>query len=95
MSLIVKEVQIKGFQGYRQISVPMWDDVNFIIGRNGSGKTSFVRLLYASLNLDASELTQGHFQSIVVKFRNTESKRVPILTIEALAENGMSWSTRD
>ncbi|PXA99241.1 hypothetical protein DMC47_04405 [Nostoc sp. 3335mG] len=82
MTFLVKEISVRGFQNYRNITVPIWDDVNFIIGRNGSGKTSFVRLLHASLNLDATELLQSQFDSIEIKFKDTDSKRIPILSIE-------------
>lgn len=82
MTYLVRHVSIAGFQGNRNVEIPLWDDVNFIIGRNGTGKTSFIRLLHACLSLDFEEIVQVSFSTTIIKFRDTETNYTPELKVQ-------------
>ncbi len=45
----VKKLEIKGLWGEKDISIDFNDDYNFLFGRNGSGKTSCLKILRAIL----------------------------------------------
>lgn len=82
MAYLVKTVEVYGFQHNRDIKVPLRPDVNFIIGRNGTGKTSFIRLLHACLSLDLEELSQIQFAHIEIAFQDTRRHTTPVLRVE-------------
>ena len=82
MPYIVKQVSVTGFQGSRNIELNIRPDFNFIIGRNGTGKTTFVRLLHSCLSLELDEIAASTFDSIEIKFTNTETGHTPVLRIE-------------
>ncbi len=84
MSYLVKHVEVQGFQNDRYIGLDLYPDVNFIIGRNGTGKTTFVRLLHSCLSLDLDELNQENFESIKISFTDTTKNLTPQLKIERL-----------
>ena len=81
MSYILKSVGIKGFLENRDISLELNPDVNFLIGRNGTGKTTFVKLLYACLSVDLARIREILFSEIIISFFDTKSGNSPQLKI--------------
>ncbi|RRW44136.1 DUF2813 domain-containing protein, partial [Pseudomonas luteola] len=47
---IIEKVEIKGFWATHEVSINFNEDVNFLIGINGSGKTTILNLISACLN---------------------------------------------
>jgi len=73
----IKKVQIHGFWGDKSVTLNLTDDVNFLIGVNGSGKTTIINLIAASLNADFATLDKAQFSKIRVDFfdlKNTIEK---------------------
>lgn len=63
----VKEVEIDNFWHRLDAKCAFNDDVNIIIGRNGTGKTTFMNLLHAALTVDLEELAENDFTTIRIK----------------------------
>lgn len=60
----VKEVEIKNFWGRHNAKCAFNSNVNIIIGKNGTGKTTFMNILHAALSVDIEELANNEFESI-------------------------------
>lgn len=60
-------VHIRGFWNKLKIDSKFNDDVNIIIGRNGTGKTTFMNLLYAALSVDIDGLMDNEFNLIEIE----------------------------
>lgn len=77
----IENVNIEGFWGEHSISFDFHDDVNFIIGINGSGKTTAVNIVVAALTADFSELDRLEFSKIIIKLKSKSSRKKPSVTI--------------
>lgn len=76
----IERIQIVGFRGAaKEISIKFDREVNFIIGRNGTGKTSFINLLNGALSGDVPALRKASFKSISLKLRKSGSNIRPTL----------------
>lgn len=71
----IKKVKIEGFWGDKSVSLDFTDDINFLIGVNGSGKTTIINLIAASLNADFATLDKAQFAKIRVDFFDSEDKK--------------------
>ncbi len=77
----IEKVTIEGFWGERTLTFDFNDDVNFIIGINGSGKTTAVNIVVAALTADFSELDSLEFSKIEIKLRSKKSRKKPSVVI--------------
>lgn len=48
----IQRIEVHGFRGANSVDMQLNPDVNFLIGRNGTGKTTFINLINAILNAD-------------------------------------------
>ncbi len=62
----IKKVIITGFWGDKTVTLDLKSDVNFLIGVNGSGKTTIINLIAATLNADFSTLDRLQFTKISI-----------------------------
>jgi predicted ATPase len=81
----IESVEIEGFWGEHSINFNFHDDVNFIIGINGSGKTTAVNIIVAALTADFSELDHLEFSKITIKLKSKTSRKKPSVTINKKA----------
>lgn len=72
----IAKVEIDGFWGQYRASTKLHPDVNIIIGRNGSGKTTFINLLQGALRVDLRILTTLDFKSIAITLRSKRERRI-------------------
>lgn len=72
----VKEVEIDDFWHRLDAKCEFNDDVNIIVGRNGTGKTTFMNLLHAALTVDLEELAENDFTTIRIKLVNGNKSRL-------------------
>lgn len=66
----IQSVEITGFWQRFNASCVFNDDVNIIIGRNGTGKTTFMNILYSVLSVDIDTIDNNDFESIEIKLKN-------------------------
>jgi len=57
-------VEITGFWGDREVTFDFNSDINFLIGVNGSGKTTIIEIIAAALKADFKALSRLPFKKI-------------------------------
>jgi predicted ATPase len=86
----VQRVEIDGFWGSFNLRTNLHDDVNVFIGRNGSGKTTFINFLEATLTADLDLLESLQFKEIRLWLKNKKRTkkisihRIPDVTYDRL-----------
>lgn len=63
----IKYIKISGFWGEHTIETNFYNSVNVIIGRNGTGKTTFMSILHAVLTVDTEWLDDFEFEQVEIK----------------------------
>lgn len=66
----VLEVTIDGFWNEFKAHGVFKDDVNIVIGKNGSGKTTFMNILHAVLSVDIDALDENDFTVAIIKLHD-------------------------
>jgi predicted ATPase len=79
-------VRIDGFWKKYRAEVDLHRDVSIFIGWNGTGKTTFMNLLLASLRADINSLANYDFSSIGITLR--ENKSVRNISISRIKQEG-------
>lgn len=74
----IQEIIISGFWGKFTIKSSFYESVNIIIGKNGTGKTTFMNILYAVLCVDPDGLYENDF--LEVKIKLIDGKRAKTIT---------------
>jgi predicted ATP-dependent endonuclease of OLD family len=98
--LRIARVEIQGFLDQFALSTTFEAQTNFIIGRNGTGKTTLINLIRACLECDSSALVGIAFRSVAITFASSESRNRPKLTIlkansASTASPGIEYSFRE
>ncbi|WP_191117365.1 AAA family ATPase [Vibrio campbellii] len=75
----VKNVKISGFWGEHTLNADFDNDVNVIIGRNGTGKTTFMNILHAVLTVDVDWLDDFEFNLVEIKL--TDKNRTKTIKV--------------
>ncbi|WP_354688327.1 ATP-binding protein [Aeromonas sp. 19NY04SH05-1] len=75
----IQSVIIENFWGKFNAHCNFDDNVNIIIGRNGTGKTTFMNILQSVLSVDIDGIMNTNFDRIEIKLRHNSS----IKTIKA------------
>jgi len=79
----LKSITIKGFRGQSApIIIDLKNDANFLIGRNGTGKTTLINLIHAALAVDVSALRETKFEVIDFRFSTPKSRKQPRVNIQ-------------
>lgn len=80
---LLKSIRIDGYLGRKN---PIYLDLSkhpaFIIGRNGTGKTSLINFINACLDVDKLTLRKVKFECVELKFKAVGDRRVPSIQIE-------------
>lgn len=85
----LSSVVIQGFWGAHRVEFSVFPDVTFLIGVNGSGKSTVLNLVGAALSLDGDTLADAPFSEIELTFQDASSRRKPrLLVTKAKAD---SW----
>lgn len=89
----IENVNIEGFWGEHSLNFNFHDDVNFIIGINGSGKTTAVNIVVAALTADFSKLDRLEFTKITIKLKSKHSRKKPSIAIIKEPNKEMPFSS--
>ena len=88
MKKYIKSVSIKGLWDVKNIKVDFNEDVNILIGGNGSGKTTFLRIVESLLNVDLGAIEEIFFEKVEMEIQNDEE--VNSLLIQRLIEDNVT-----
>jgi predicted ATPase len=69
----LKRVEIEGFRKEHFVRIDFDEKQNFIVGYNGTGKTTIINLLRSCLCGDATAISKAHFKSIKLFFYGENS----------------------
>lgn len=81
----ISNIAIDNFWENYHVDMKFDEEVNILIGKNGSGKTTFMNLLHAVLTIDIDKLAEITFSNVIIKLNNKNShsrKTVKITKIE-------------
>jgi energy-coupling factor transporter ATP-binding protein EcfA2 len=73
---ILKSATLKGVWGEKDFACSFHPDINFLIGPNGSGKTTVINILAAALTADHDALARIPFTSIECELSLQEGEKV-------------------
>lgn len=78
----LKNVDIKGFWGQYSIVSDFNPDVNIFIGRNGTGKTTFINILQAVISVDLELLSRLQFDHVIINlFEGKKNRKIEVSKI--------------
>lgn len=78
MKNYIKSVYIKGLWDVKNISINLNEDINILIGGNGSGKTTFLRVVESLLNVDLAAIEEIAFDEVDIIIQCDEPKGIHI-----------------
>lgn len=68
----IDSVEINGMWGYKNISVKFNPDINIFIGKNGTGKTTFLSIISSVLEVNISKLRTLNFDNVQIILTDKE-----------------------
>jgi predicted ATP-dependent endonuclease of OLD family len=71
----IEKVNIKSFWGDKTVNIKFKKQENFLIGVNGSGKTTIINLIVSVLDANFNVLDNAQFDSIAIFLTPTEKKK--------------------
>ena len=83
----VEYFEVNGFWGDKTVRLPLYEDINFLIGSNGSGKTTVINLLSAVLQADIPTLYSIQFERVHVRLKAKGANRKPIVEVEKVVDS--------
>ena len=86
----ISHVDVEGFWGKFNASTNFRHDVNILIGKNGTGKTTFMDMLQAVLRVDLSLLYSLEFDKISIKLKQNRKQRT-ISVIKDKEDNAIKY----
>jgi predicted ATP-binding protein involved in virulence len=90
---IIEKIEITGFWGDHKVAFNVRDDVNFLIGRNGSGKTTVINLVAAGLTADFQTLDRIQFETIIIRLKEVSGRKKPSIEIRKIESKNLPFSS--
>ena len=81
-SYFIESFKIEKLWGYRDIHLAFNDNVNILIGPNGSGKTTILNLLHSILTVDIPKLLDVNFEQAEIKLKKFKSRSVLTIIVK-------------
>lgn len=78
----IESVNIEGFWGNHDVFLHFDPKVNFLVGVNGSGKTTAIDILASALQCDEDALERLPFERIEIVLFDKETRRKPSVIVE-------------
>lgn len=90
---IIKSFLIEKLWGHAPtINIDLDGQFNFIIGRNGTGKTTVINLLAAVLTVDYDRLERIDFEKVVIVFKKDRKRKTPSVEVNKKQIDGVPFS---
>lgn len=86
LDCIISKVNIYKLWGRVDRELKLVNDVNFIIGPNGTGKTSIIRLVAGVLRGDYSTIRDIWFSTLVIRLKSTKRTRTILIRVNRESE---------
>ena len=80
MSTIVKHVEISKLWDYKSISIDLNEDVNILIGSNGTSKTTVLRIIEAILKVELLEIDEIYFEKAMITLQENSIEHIILVT---------------
>ncbi len=77
----VDSVEILGFWGRKSVRIKFREDLNFLIGPNGSGKTTIINLISSVLLADIRYLYAVQFEKVTIRLKAIGANKKPIIEV--------------
>lgn len=68
----IDSIFIHKMWGYKDVELKLDESINFLIGINGSGKTTIINIVSSALSIDVGQLLSLPFNGLVISFSNGE-----------------------
>ena len=81
-SYFIESFKIDKLWGYRDIELTFNNDVNILIGPNGSGKTTILNLLHSILSGDLRSLLNIDFERAKIELKSFKGNSVCTIKID-------------
>ena len=78
---VIASVNISGFWGERTIQFDLNNKVNFLIGQNGTGKTTAINIIAAAMTGDSESLARLPFEKILISLHDHDTRKRPSITV--------------
>lgn len=86
---IIERVEVDGLMGRQNsIQIDFDENYNFIIGQNGTGKTTLINLISAVLLCDVERLEKIQYEKIVIKLKSLKSDKRPVILVNRQQKKG-------
>ena len=88
----IKGISITKLHGYINHNVKFNDDITFLYGDNGCGKTTILNIITYIITGRIYELFQYEFEEIVLKYSSSKTKKIDMITVGYLNEYALEIS---
>ena len=79
----IKSIVVTGYRRQEEpINLVLGEHANFLIGQNGTGKTTLINLINACLTVDYRVLTETIFEKVIISFKRTGENSVPSIEVK-------------
>ena len=79
---LIESFKITKLWGYRDIDLTFNNDVNILIGPNGSGKTTILNLLHSILSGDLRSILNINFEQAKIRLRSFKGRSVRTIKVD-------------
>ncbi|WP_162559476.1 AAA family ATPase [Microvirga sp. 17 mud 1-3] len=89
----LQKAVISGFWGSKKVEIDFDQEVNFLIGKNGCGKTTFINMIAAALRLDLEILENTQFKQIHLILHDPEQKCIGDVIVDKTTKSSDLFSS--
>ena len=74
--IVIKEVKIEGIYGHKNFSWKLGENINVLLGKNGSGKSTILKLIYACITNDKAifDYFESPYVTLIIEKKYDDEK---------------------